>query len=94
MSYYEVCRYLKQGWTKEWNSEQLVPYIHKGTEWVGYDDIASLTEKVSPVLYSKCGLCNDLNLKDELRYVERLWWRHVLGLMIHSTLKLFNQFYF
>ncbi len=46
MSYYEVCSLISQGWKKEWDLEQRVPYIHNGDQWISYDDVNSLTEKV------------------------------------------------
>ena len=47
ISYYEVCEKLNQGWTRKFNSEQLVPYIYGSSDWVGYEDIESLTKKVN-----------------------------------------------
>ena len=48
MSYYEVCEKLnKEGWKREYNKEHRVPYAFSpAREWVGYDDIESLSEKV------------------------------------------------
>ncbi len=46
MSYYEVCSLISQGWKKEWDLEQRVPYIYNGDQWISYDDVNSLTEKV------------------------------------------------
>ncbi len=45
-SYYEVCQKLSQGWTQQWDNEAKVPYAYSGSEWVGYDNIRSLKEKV------------------------------------------------
>lgn len=42
--YYEICTF-RQGATTVWIEEQKVPYSYKGTEWVGYDDIKSITFK-------------------------------------------------
>jgi len=47
LAYYEVCHKLQSGYTRVWNSEQMVPYIYSGTEWIGYEDTQSLTEKVN-----------------------------------------------
>jgi chitinase len=47
LAYYEVCQKLQSGYTRVWNSEQMVPYIFSGTEWIGYEDTQSLTEKVN-----------------------------------------------
>ncbi len=46
-SYYEVCQNLKNGWKREWNDEQEVPYAYKEDQWVGYDDVESLIIKVN-----------------------------------------------
>ena len=46
LSYYEICQKLSQGWIKKWDNEAKVPYAYSGSEWVGYDDIQSLKEKV------------------------------------------------
>jgi chitinase len=37
LSYFEVCKMMKNGWSKEWNDEQKVPYGFKDDQWVGYD---------------------------------------------------------
>ncbi|XP_052069385.1 acidic mammalian chitinase-like [Mytilus californianus] len=46
LAYYEVCAMLKSGGSKHYIPEQKSPYAVKGTEWVGYDDVDSLKEKV------------------------------------------------
>ncbi|XP_025086194.1 LOW QUALITY PROTEIN: chitotriosidase-1-like [Pomacea canaliculata] len=46
ISYFEACDMLKNGGIREYISEQKVPYIHSGNQWVGYDDPDSLREKV------------------------------------------------
>lgn len=45
LAYYEVCQLIKDGWTKEWNDEQQVPYAFKDDQWVGYDDPKSIQLK-------------------------------------------------
>jgi GH18 family chitinase len=43
---------LNKGWQREWNSEQRVPYAYSSIgEWAGYDDMQSLTEKVTKMFY-------------------------------------------
>lgn len=50
LSYFEICKLLsKDGWNKEWNDEQKIPYAFKDDQWVGYDDPKSIKLKVSPV---------------------------------------------
>ena len=46
-SYYEVCTLLKNGWTRVYNTEQQVPYVYNGNQWIGYDDTQSLTLKIN-----------------------------------------------
>ncbi len=50
-SYYEICQKLSQGWQRQWNDEQKVPFITNGNEWFGYDDVESLKEKVCLLKY-------------------------------------------
>ncbi|XP_052067916.1 chitotriosidase-1-like isoform X1 [Mytilus californianus] len=42
LSYYEIC---SSGWTTAWNDEQQVPYAYSGDQWVGYDNVRSVTIK-------------------------------------------------
>ncbi|XP_067685773.1 chitinase-3-like protein 1 [Haliotis asinina] len=44
--YPEICKYLKEGWTRVWDDDQQVPYAYKGDQWVGYDDQQSFGLKV------------------------------------------------
>jgi len=43
--YSVICGFEKQGWTKRWEFEQKVPFMFKGTDWIGYDDKCSLAHK-------------------------------------------------
>lgn len=46
LSYFEICNLMKnEGWTKEWNDEQKIPYAYKEDQWVGFDDPKSIEEK-------------------------------------------------
>ena len=47
LAYYEVCNKLKEGFVREWSDEQRVPIAYGEDEWVGYDDVQSLFEKVN-----------------------------------------------
>jgi len=47
IAYYEVCDMLKAGANKGFDEESKVPYLSKGTTWVGYDDVNSLNTKVA-----------------------------------------------
>ena len=37
--------------TKRWSDEQKAPYLYKGDQWVGYDNVTSLQLKVSIELW-------------------------------------------
>jgi len=50
LSYPEICMELNEGWTRQWNNDQLIPYAYDKLEWVAYEDIQSLTEKVKKKL--------------------------------------------
>jgi len=43
--YNVICGLEKQGWTKRWEFDQKVPFLFRGTDWVGYDDKCSLEHK-------------------------------------------------
>ena len=47
LSYFEICKLVKDGWHKEWNDEQKVPYAYKEDQWIGYDDQKSIKTKVN-----------------------------------------------
>ncbi|XP_017354841.1 acidic mammalian chitinase isoform X2 [Cebus imitator] len=45
LAYYEICTFLKNGATQEWDAPQEVPYAYQGSEWVGYDNVKSFEIK-------------------------------------------------
>ncbi|KAG8132103.1 hypothetical protein E2320_009986, partial [Naja naja] len=45
LAYYEICDF-KNGATTKVIESQKVPYSFKGNQWVGYDDVSSITNKV------------------------------------------------
>ena len=46
LSYFEICQLMsKEGWSKEWNDEQKIPYAFKEDQWVGFDDPQSIKLK-------------------------------------------------
>nr|KAG5713385.1 hypothetical protein BaRGS_024933 [Batillaria attramentaria] len=55
IAYYEVCDLKNRGGQIEYSNEQKVPYIHLGTQWVGYDNPESLREKVRYVKQNHFG---------------------------------------
>ncbi|XP_076073758.1 chitotriosidase-1-like [Mytilus galloprovincialis] len=55
LSYYEVCDMMKKGGKKYYINEQKVPYLVKDDQWVGYDDVDSLSIKVQYVKQQRFG---------------------------------------
>ena len=56
LSFYEVCEKVqKKSWKVEWDSEAMVPYAHKGRDWVGFDNELSLIIKVNYAKKMKLG---------------------------------------
>ncbi|KAL0110197.1 hypothetical protein PUN28_013683 [Cardiocondyla obscurior] len=48
LGYNEICESFKQGgWTVVRHEEHRTPYAYKDNQWVGYDDVTSLTEKTA-----------------------------------------------
>jgi len=48
LSYYEICELLNQpGAVEVYDEEHRTPYMYYGDQWVGYDNVQSLTEKVN-----------------------------------------------
>jgi chitinase len=54
-SYYEICQLLKSNWTQVYNTEQQAPYVYNGNQWIGYDDIQSLTQKANYIVSKGLG---------------------------------------
>lgn len=50
----EIC-YNAGGWTRTWESQQKVPYAVKNDQWVGYEDLESLTIKLNYILANDLG---------------------------------------
>ncbi|PVD32658.1 hypothetical protein C0Q70_08103 [Pomacea canaliculata] len=51
MAFYEVCENLaRHGWRSVWIEDQKVPYAYGGDQWVGYDNVDSITIKVQQII--------------------------------------------
>lgn len=56
LGYNEICFNIQNnGWTRQWEDTQKVPYAYKSNQWVGYDDPQSLEIKLSYVKNSGLG---------------------------------------
>ncbi|XP_071383444.1 acidic mammalian chitinase-like [Centroberyx affinis] len=53
-SYYEICTFI-QGGSLQWIDEQMVPYVTKGNEWVGFDNKQSFEIKARYLKDNKFG---------------------------------------
>ena len=55
--YNEICVHIaSQGWTKVSDpSGNMGPYAYKGNQWVGYDDVDTVTKKAQYILDSGLG---------------------------------------
>lgn len=47
LAYNEVCSLIQNGWQTGWVADQQVPYAFYNRQWVGYDNVQSLTQKLA-----------------------------------------------
>jgi len=66
LSYYEICQLLASGATVTRLEDQRVPYLVMGDQWVGYEDVESIGEKVAFIKDQELGgaMVWDLALDD------------------------------
>ncbi|KAF2367004.1 Glycoside hydrolase family 18 catalytic domain [Trinorchestia longiramus] len=50
MAYYEVCEHLRSGGVYIWDNEMQVPYMVKGSLWVGFDDERAMRNKMKFIM--------------------------------------------
>lgn len=56
MAYYEICEKIKvNGWTEEYDTNAQAPYAYKEDQWVGYDNVKSITYKTQYAKSSSLG---------------------------------------
>ncbi|XP_013409193.1 acidic mammalian chitinase-like [Lingula anatina] len=55
-AYYEICSKIKDcGFQEEWSSRHGVPYAHRDTQWVGYDNPKSIAAKAAYIRKLRLG---------------------------------------
>jgi chitinase len=58
LPYYEICEHLKgenNGWTQNWDPIGMCPYMYKGTQWIGYENVTSLSIKMEHIKHKGYG---------------------------------------
>ena len=55
MASYELCEKFKENWNNDWDDEHKVPYAFKGNQFVGYENLRSLREKINYLKDKKLG---------------------------------------
>lgn len=56
LTYLEICEKINAGgWTTVWDNVQMNPFSYKGNQWIGYDNIASIAEKVGYAITHNLG---------------------------------------
>ncbi|XP_036356980.1 chitotriosidase-1 [Octopus sinensis] len=57
LSFYEICTYQKgpNPWRRIWLNDMKVPYAYGGDQWVGYDDLESITYKANYIVNNNLG---------------------------------------
>lgn len=56
LKYFEICQRTRSGSLNyRWDDAQKVPYAFSGTQWVGYDDVRSVTEKANYIKNNNLG---------------------------------------
>lgn len=47
IKYSEICKNIRNGWTRVFDNNQKVPYAFGNGNWVGFDDAQSIQEKIN-----------------------------------------------
>lgn len=56
LKFNQICSRIKSGWySYRWDDSQKVPYVFSGTDWVGYEDVRSVTEKANYIAEKDLG---------------------------------------
>ncbi|CRK90408.1 CLUMA_CG004159, isoform A [Clunio marinus] len=56
VKYNQICQRIRSGqFNYRWESTQKVPYVFSGNEWIGFDDVKSVTEKANFIKNTNLG---------------------------------------
>lgn len=55
VAYDQICKNVRNGWTRVWDNAQRVPYAYGNNQWVGYDDAQSIQEKINYINKNNIG---------------------------------------
>ena len=69
LAYFEVCKSLKDGYNREWNDEQNVPYAFKDDQWVFDKLFPEYKEKFSIKIFLKGIRCELFTYPHQMRRV-------------------------
>jgi GH18 family chitinase len=71
MKYSEICKNIKNGWTRVFDKNQRVPYAYGNKKWVGYDDAQSIQEKINYLKNKKLGgaFVWEMSMDDSSKYL-------------------------
>jgi chitinase len=88
MVYSDICKNIRNGWTRVFDNTQKVPYAYGGGQWVGYDDVQSIQEKINYLKNKGLGggfvwemSMDDASKKFDLNYVQKIMKKSQVALV-------------